>query len=62
MALMKDVRIKERMRVEARAEFFNVFNHAQFNLPSGNINSSTFGFVTSAGPGRIGQGSLKFIF
>ena len=62
MALLKNLRLTERMSIEGRAEFFNIFNHAQFSPPSGNINSATFGFVTNAGPGRIGQGSLKFIF
>jgi Carboxypeptidase regulatory-like domain/TonB dependent receptor len=62
MALLKNLRVREGMEFQGRAEFFNVFNHAQFNLPSGNINSSTFGFVTSANPARIGQISLKFIF
>jgi hypothetical protein len=63
MALLKDVRLTEGKRLEFRAEFFNLFNHAQFGLPTGNINStSTFGFVTTAGPGRIGQFALKLIF
>ena len=61
-ALEKDTRITESMSVQFRAEFFNVFNHAQFNNPSGNFNSDTFGVVTSARDPRIGQFSLKFLF
>ncbi len=62
MALLKNVRLAESKMLQFRVEFFNLFNHAQFGLPTGNINSSTFGFVTSAGPGRIGQLGLKLIF
>jgi hypothetical protein len=50
------------MGFEFRCEFFNAFNHAQFLNPSGNINSSTFGLVTSANPARIGQVAGKFSF
>jgi hypothetical protein len=50
------------MIVQFRAEFFNVFNHAQFIEPTGNINSSSFGMVTKARDPRIGQLALKFLF
>ncbi|HXM99560.1 MAG TPA: carboxypeptidase regulatory-like domain-containing protein [Candidatus Dormibacteraeota bacterium] len=61
MAIKKDTRITERMNLELRMEFFNVFNHAQFLTPSGILNSS-FGQVTAAQPGRIGQFGAKFNF
>jgi hypothetical protein len=48
------------MTFQIRGEFFNTFNHTQFNNPSGNFNSDTFGVVTSARPPRIGQLSAKF--
>ena len=44
------------------AEFFNIFNHTQFNNPTGNFSSGTFGQVTSARPPRIGQLSAKFVW
>ena len=54
------------MALEFRAEFFNVFNHAQFafNDPtsSGDINGSNFGVITNARDPRIGQMALKFSF
>ena len=62
VALHKDTKITERTDLQFRAEFFNVFNHAQFNLPNGNFNSSLFGSVTSARDPRIGQLSLKFLW
>lgn len=35
MALLKTTQITERVNVQFRAEFFNIFNHAQFINPSG---------------------------
>jgi hypothetical protein len=61
-AIMKDTHITESMAVQFRAEFFNIFNHTQFNNPSGNFSSSNFGVVTSARDPRIGQLSLKFLW
>jgi uncharacterized protein GlcG (DUF336 family) len=36
-------------------------NDAQFNNPSGNINNSAFGVVTSANAPRIEQVAIKFL-
>ena len=60
--LSKRTSIKEAMGIEIRAEFFNVFNHAQFKNPSGDVNSGQFGQVTSARDARIGQVSAKFFW
>jgi len=60
--MQKTIRVTEAKSFEIRGEFFNVFNHAQFNNPSGNISSSSFGNITSARPMRIGQLSGKFIW
>jgi hypothetical protein len=73
MALLKDTLIKEGMNLEFRAELFNAFNHAQFNLPDGNITDTQtvspdtgrlqgFGTITSAKDPRIMQLSLKLLF
>lgn len=62
LSLLKDLRITERTRAEFRAEFFNVFNHANFNNPQGNINNRNFGRVTTARDPRIGQLAVKFYF
>jgi len=61
-ALLKDVHFEKGIVVEARFEFFNTFNHAQFVNPSGNINNNAFGVVTSAQNPRIGQVALKVNF
>jgi hypothetical protein len=62
IALLKNLPIRESKTLEFRAEWFNAFNHAQFNSPDGNINDSTFGVVTSAQPARVGQLAIKFMF
>ena len=64
--------IKEALAFEIRAEFFNIFNHAQFTNPNGGFRTCTndidpncgsqFGLVTSAREPRIGQISAKFHF
>jgi hypothetical protein len=63
MALLKDTQLTERVNLEFRAEFFNIFNHAQFTGVNGDINApSGFGFAAAAAPPRIGQLSLKLNF
>lgn len=54
--------IGERIAMEFRAEFFNLFNHAEFNDPDTNIRRSTFGQITSTAPPRIIQFAAKFTF
>jgi len=60
--ITKIVPVTEAMSFEIRGEFFNVFNHAQFTNPSGDISSSSFGNVTNARDPRIGQVSAKFVW
>jgi len=73
--LLKDTRITERFDLQFRGEFFNLFNHTQFETPSGITGftfdtmtqkyvptSSSFGVVPGTLPGRIGQLSLKLYF
>jgi len=62
LGITKIIPIREAMSFEIRGEFFNVFNHAQFMNPSGDISSSSFGQVTNARDPRIGQLSAKFIW
>jgi hypothetical protein len=62
VSLFKNVRVTERISVDLRGEFFNVFNHAQFNNPVGNFAQSNFGQITSARDPRIGQVAAKIHF
>jgi hypothetical protein len=57
---LKRTQIKENFAFDLRIEFFNIFNHAQFKNPGGDITSSNFGIVTNARDPRIGQVSAKF--
>jgi hypothetical protein len=52
--------IRENLAFDLRIEFFNIFNHAQFMNPGGNISDSSFGVVSNARDPRIGQVSAKF--
>lgn len=64
MSLAKVTKIfHESQSVEFRGEFFNAFNHPQFNNPSLTVNASTFGEITSASVNpRIIQLALKYYF
>ena len=62
LGIAKTTRITESTSFELRAEFFNLFNHAQFLNPVGNFIGSNFGRVTAARDPRIGQLSAKFVF
>jgi hypothetical protein len=62
IGIHKTTALREGMSLQFRAEFFNVFNHAQFNNPIGDFNNPLFGYVTSARAPRIGQLSLKFLW
>jgi hypothetical protein len=62
MALLKATKITESKELQLRFEAFNLFNHAQFINPTGEINSSAFGVVSSARDPRILQVGAKFFF
>jgi len=53
---------REGMRFQFRGELFNALNQVNFNAPSTNVSAATFGRITSADPGRIGQVALKFLW
>jgi hypothetical protein len=61
IGVSKRVPITEAKALDFRVEFFNIFNHAQFLNPSGDIDGN-FGVVTNARDPRIGQLSAKFIW
>jgi hypothetical protein len=58
--ILKRTVIRENFAFDLRIEFFNIFNHAQFTNPGGDITNSNFGIVTNARDPRIGQVSAKF--
>jgi len=73
MSFVKTTTITERVKLELRADAFNLFNHAEWGNPSTNITSSNFGRITTTGdPGtqvipvdpkeRIIQLAARFTF
>ena len=62
MALLKNTNFTESKTLQLRFEAFNIWNHAQFQNPSGLINSGLFGVVTSAYAPRVMQIAAKFLF
>jgi hypothetical protein len=50
------------MRVQFRAELFNIFNHANLGLPENDLQSPAFGQILHAGPPRLLQLALKLMF
>jgi hypothetical protein len=62
LALSKTTQITDQVRVETRADFFNLLNRAEFMSPDTNISSPTFGRVLSTYDPRIIQLSLRLSF
>ncbi|MCU1258541.1 MAG: TonB-dependent receptor, plug [Bryobacterales bacterium] len=60
--LFKEFPIRERMRLQFRAEFFNTLNRKNFNNPNVTQSAGGFGSITSAQDPRIGQLALKLQF
>lgn len=61
-SLVKNTRLTERFNLQFRAEFFNLFNHPNFNLPDNFLGSPTFGVISSAREPRHIQFGLKLLF
>jgi outer membrane receptor protein involved in Fe transport len=72
-SVIKDTQIKEQMHLQFRAEFFNIFNHANFGLPSASVFvqglnggasvNPTFGQITNTSTAsRQIQFALKLMF
>jgi hypothetical protein len=64
IGLLKDTPITERMGLQFRAEFFNIFNNPNFRLPNSNASSAQFGRVTTVVDDnqRIVQLGMKLTF
>ncbi len=62
MALQRNFMLTERAKLQFRGEFFNAWNHANFNNPQGNVASSSFGAISSSQAGRVTELVLRFFF
>src|SRR5262245_16928476 len=61
-SVFKNTSVGERLNVQFRAEFFNLFNHAQFGPPDTGLSSPNYGRILSARESRDIQLALKFLF
>jgi hypothetical protein len=62
VALVKHVPFGAGPRLQLRAEAFNLFNRANFDLPDNYFGSPTFGQLLSAGPPRRVQLGARLLF
>jgi len=60
--LKKAFALREGMNLEYRAEFFNFFNRTNFGQPGSVLGTPAFGIISSHGPARVSQMSLKLVF
>jgi Carboxypeptidase regulatory-like domain/TonB-dependent Receptor Plug Domain len=62
-SLQKNFLVTENKKFQLRADFFNLFNHPNFGLPTSNLGSSAAGTITSMnGNPRLMQLGLRFDF
>jgi hypothetical protein len=61
-SLVKNTALSERVNLQLRAEFFNLFNHPNLNLPDNFLGSPTFGAIGSAREPRHIQFGVKLLF
>lgn len=62
-SLFKNFQITERFKLQFRSELFNIFNHAQFDLPNSAVGNPSAGIITALiGPPRQVQFALRLTF
>jgi hypothetical protein len=59
VSLVKDFAPRERLKLQFRAEAFNLPNHANFNQPASSRASATFGQITGSAAARVMQFAIK---
>jgi hypothetical protein len=60
--LEKSFAFTERIRFDLRGEFYNLLNHAIFNVPGFTLGAGDFGVVSSARAPRMGQLAARLSF
>ncbi|MCI0628375.1 MAG: hypothetical protein L0387_43110 [Acidobacteria bacterium] len=61
-SIVKNNRISDKVMLQFRAEFFNLFNHPQFAQPVADVSSGAFGQIERAADGRDIQFGVKLIW
>ena len=62
VAVMKDLAIRERLRLQLRGEAFNAFNQVTLGAPNTSASAANFGRITSASSGREVQLAMKLLW
>lgn len=62
LSILKNTQIHEKINLQFRTEFFNLFNHPNFFNPERFVDTALFGKVTAAADPRLIQFGLKLIF
>ena len=62
LGITRSFRTGGERQIQLRAEVFNLLNNTQLNNPVSSLNSSNFGYITSANDPRIVQLALKYVF
>jgi hypothetical protein len=62
LSLFKNFSMGEARRLQFRAEWFNLLNHANLGLPENDLESPAFGQILQAGSPRLLQLAMKVVF
>ena len=62
VALSRVFALREKLKLETRAESFNIINHTNFGAPNVTRSSASFGRITTAADPRILQFAMKLRF
>jgi len=60
--MYKNFKVTEKLNIQFRSEFFNLFNHTNFGSPGTRVPNSDFGQIWSSSDPRILQFALRFSF
>jgi hypothetical protein len=59
LTLRRQFRLQERLLLQARADFFNIFNHPDFGPPTNYMTSPLFGQATQVLGSSLGSGGTS---